>query len=76
MARTVKRSITFDPDILRDAEAAAAEATGGNLSAFISQAVLQQVRLQRGRALMRDDRGALGSVDADVLAGVDAEWPA
>lgn len=76
MAKTVKRSISFDADVLRDAEAVASDVTGGNLSALVGEAVVQHVKAIRGRDLMREDRRQLGPVAPEVLAAIDDEWPA
>lgn len=71
----MKRSISFDEATLREAEEVAAEATAGNLSALVGEALAQHVKAIRGRQLMQEDREHLGPVAPDVLAAVDAEWP-
>ena len=56
---TAKRSIAFDPAVLSEAERLA-EATAGDLSAFVNAAVLREVRQYRPR-----DRGEYGDAGID-----------
>lgn len=70
-----KRSISFDEDVLAEAEERAA-VTGGNLSAFVNGAVLQELRVSRGAELLAQDEEAYGPVPDAVRAQIAAEWPA
>jgi hypothetical protein len=70
-----KRSISFEQSVLRDAEERLAE-SGGNLSAFVNAAVLHELQVGRGRALLEEDDVELGAVPAEIRAEVAAEWPA
>lgn len=69
-----KRSISFDESVLAEAERQAA-ALGGNLSAFVNAAVVRELRVARGQALLAEDDEQFGPVPADVRAEVAATWP-
>lgn len=69
-----KRSISFDESVLAEAERQAA-ASGGNLSAFVNAAVLRELRVARGLALLAEDDEQFGPVPADVRAEIAATWP-
>ncbi len=70
-----KRSISFDENVLAEAEERAA-GTGGNLSAFVNGAVLQQLRISRGVELLAQDEEEYGPVPDAVRTQIAAEWPA
>lgn len=70
-----KRSISFDAEVLGEAERRVAEA-GGNLSAFVNAAVLRELRVARGLELLAADEAAHGPVPPAIRAEVAAEWPA
>lgn len=69
-----KRSISFDDGVLAEAEERAA-AAGGNLSAFVNAAVLQELRLARGHELLAEDERRFGRVDDAVWDEVAEQWP-
>jgi hypothetical protein len=66
---TVKRAVTMDEDLERQARSLA----GGNFSAFVSDAVARHVRLTKLSQLLRDDEAERGPVPEPVQAEVDAE---
>jgi post-segregation antitoxin (ccd killing protein) len=68
----IKISVTVDDDVL---VAARALAPGGNLSALVNDALAERVRRERLRALMAEDVAEMGTIPADAIAHVDAEWP-
>jgi hypothetical protein len=70
-----KRSISFDENVLHEAEQRLA-GSGGSLSAFVNAAVLRELRVARGLELLAEDDAHLGAVSADVRTQVAAEWPA
>jgi hypothetical protein len=70
-----KRSISFDAEVLAEAEQRVAS-SGGNLSAFVNAAVLRELRVARGVELLAQDEAQFGAVPEDVRAQVAAEWPA
>jgi Arc/MetJ family transcription regulator len=70
-----KRSISFDEEVLAEAEQRVAS-SGGNLSAFVNAAVLRELRVARGLELLAEDEAEFGAVPEGVRAKVAAEWPA
>jgi hypothetical protein len=70
-----KRSISFDGDVLYEAEQRVA-GSGGSLSAFVNAAVLRELRVARGLEMLAEDNAEFGEVPADVRTQVAAEWPA
>lgn len=70
-----KRSISFDESVLAEAEQRAA-ASGGNLSAFVNAAVLRELRMTRGAALLAEDEEQFGPVPDDIRARIAEQWPA
>jgi hypothetical protein len=69
---TQKRSISFDEAVLREAEQHAA----GNLSAYVNAAVLRDLRVTRGQALLAADEAELGPGPDEIRREVASEWPA
>ncbi len=69
---TVKRSISFDPDLLAEAERLA----DGNLSAYVNDALLQHVKSAGLRVLLQELDAEHGPVSDDVKKEVDGEWRA
>jgi hypothetical protein len=69
---TVKRAVTIDEELEREARALA----GDNFSAFVSDAVSRHVRRVKLEQLVQADRAERGPVDADVQAQVQAELAA
>lgn len=73
-----KRSISFDPDLLANAERLARNEHGGNLSALVnaavSEALARQVKLGRLDSFLRDMEREHGPVPDEVKVEVDAEW--
>ncbi len=74
MGTAIKKSISFDPALLREAEAAARQDCGGNLSAFVAGAVAHRVKVREGAALLLRDQAELGPVPQDVARDVDSQW--
>lgn len=70
-----KRSISFDEEVLAEAEQRAA-VTGGNLSAYVNAAVLRELRVARGLELLADDEVEFGGVPAAVRDEIASLWPA
>jgi hypothetical protein len=66
---TVKRAVTIDENLEREARALA----GKNFSAFVSDAVSRHVRRLKLEQLVQADETERGPVDPEVQAGVDAE---
>jgi hypothetical protein len=69
-----KRSISFDADVLAEAEKLSAE-RGGNLSAFVNEAVEQQTKVALGRKLMEEDEKRFGPISEEAMAEIEALWP-
>ncbi len=69
---TEKRSISFEADLLAEAEGLA----GGNLSALVNAALTREVKLARMGRMLADDDAEFGPVPDEVRAEVAAEWPA
>ena len=69
-----KRSISFDADVLAEAERLSAE-RGGNLSKLVNEALEHQLRIAGGRKLMEEDEKRWGPIPEDVIAEVDRLWP-
>jgi post-segregation antitoxin (ccd killing protein) len=66
---TVKRAVTIDQELEREARVLA----GDNFSAFVSDAVSRHVRRLKLEQLVQADEAERGPVDPDVEAQVDAE---
>jgi hypothetical protein len=72
---TQKRSISFEENLLREAELRLAR-TGETLSGFVNAAVRHELKVARGLELLAQDDEELGPVPGGVKAQVAAEWPA
>src|ERR1700754_3691425 len=66
---TVKRAVTIDEELEREARALAGE----NFSAFVSEAVSRHVRRLKLEQLVRADEAERGPVDAKVQAQVETD---
>lgn len=71
---TVKRSISFDAELLAAAEAVAREATGGNLSALVGEALDRRVRSAELGRLLDEDIARIGGLPPDVEREVGRQW--
>ena len=69
-----KRSISFDESVLAEAERLSQE-RGGNLSAFVNEAVEKQLKVALGRRLMEEDEKRFGPIPESVRARIAALWP-
>jgi len=69
---TVKRAVTIDEDLDREARALAGE----NFSAFVSEAVSRHVRRVKLERLLQADEAERGPVDPEAEAQVEAELAA
>jgi hypothetical protein len=69
-----KRSISFDESVLAEAERLSAE-RGGNLSAFVNEAVEKQLKVALGRKLIEEDIKRFGPIPESVVRRIEAEWP-
>jgi hypothetical protein len=68
-----KRSISFDESVLAEAERLSAE-RGGNLSAFVNEAVEKQLKVALGRKLIEEDIKRFGPIPESVVRRIEAEW--
>lgn len=69
-----KRSISFDADVLAEAERLSQE-RGGNLSKLVNEALEHQLKVEGGRKLIAEDIERFGPIPESVRARVAAEWP-
>jgi hypothetical protein len=69
-----KRSISFDESVLAEAERLSRE-RGGNLSAFVNEAVEKQLKVALGRKLIEEDIKRFGPIPESVVRRIEAEWP-
>lgn len=69
-----KRSISFDESVLAEAERLSQE-RGGNLSAFVNEAVEKQLKVALGRKLIEEDIKRFGPIPESVRRRIEAEWP-
>jgi hypothetical protein len=69
---TVKRAVTIDEELEREARALA----GDNFSAFVSDAVSRHVRRVKLEQLVQADEEERGPLDPDVQARVEADLAA
>lgn len=69
-----KRSISFDADVLAEAERLSQE-RGGNLSAFVNEAVEQQTKVALGRKLIEEDIKRFGPIPDAVVKEIEELWP-
>lgn len=74
---SLKRSISFSSELLREAERAAARAPyEGNLSRLVNDAVRRHLKLQALRKLVAEHEREHGAITDTERATVDAKWPA
>jgi len=74
MARAVKRSISFDPQLLADAEMRAKEPPfNGNLSAVVNHALERESKLRGMRELLDDMDREFGPVPPEMYAEAKRE---
>jgi len=69
-----KRSISFDETVLAEAERLSAE-RGGNLSAFVNEAVERSLKVALGRKLVEADEERWGPIPDEAVAEIEALWP-
>lgn len=69
---TVKRAVTIDENLDREARALAGE----NFSAFVSEAVSRHVRRVKLERLLQADEAERGPLDPEAEAQVEAELAA
>jgi len=73
---SAKRSISFNPNLLAEAEKAAeADRYRGNLSGLVNDALERHLKLDNLRELLDDLDRELGPVPESVRRRVDREWP-
>ena len=73
---TAKRSISFDSELLAEAERAAeADRYRGNLSGLVNDALDRYLKAARGRELLAELDSELGPVPDSVRERVDRVWP-
>ena len=65
-----KRNVSFDPDVARAAEKAAAEA-GKSFSAWLNDAAKQQLRIESGLAAVAEWEAEHGELTAEELRKAD-----
>jgi hypothetical protein len=69
-----KRSISFDADVLAEAERLSQE-RGGNLSKLVNEALEHELRIVGGRKLMEEDDKRWGPIPESVRAWGESVWP-
>lgn len=69
-----KLSLSFEPELAQRTRAAA-EATGRSLSAFVAEAVEQQLKLESGRRLLAEWESEHGAISDKERARVRSRWP-
>ena len=70
-----KRSISFDPELLRQAEILLEE-RDSTLSGLVNEALTRELKLAGLRRLLDEDDERFGPVPPEVRAEVAADWPA
>jgi hypothetical protein len=77
LKRTVstKLAISFEDGLAVRVQRAARVETGGNVSAWLAEAARERLRLQAGRALLKEYESAHGAITADEIARVERQWP-
>lgn len=70
----VKRSISFDAEIIEELEQLAAEETGGNLSALVGQALEQRLKSRRLRDALDDWEREFGPIPQEMVDEARREW--
>jgi len=68
-----KRSISFDADVLAEAERLSSE-RGGNLSKLVNEAVEHQLKIEGGRKLMEEDERRWGPIPEEAIAEIEDLW--
>ena len=75
----VKRSISFDAELIEEIDRLAAEETGGNLSALVGQALEQRLQRRRLREALDDWEREFGPIPREMLDEADRKldelWP-
>jgi hypothetical protein len=74
MMPAVKRSISFDAELLARAERVAERETGGNLSALIGQALEQRVKSSDLLAFLEEEIEAMGGISPEVHEATERAW--
>ncbi len=69
-----KRSISFDAEVLAEAERLSQE-RGGNLSALVNEALEHKLRIEGGLKLMEEDEKRWGPIPEEAIAEIEALWP-
>lgn len=67
----VKRSISFDAELIEEIDRLAAEETGGNLSALVGQALEQRLQRRRLREALDDWEREFGPIPQEMLDEAD-----
>lgn len=70
----VKRSISFDAEIIEELEQLAAEETGGNLSALVGQALEQRLKSRRLLEALDDWEREFGPIPQGMVDEARREW--
>jgi len=69
-----RRSISFDANVLAEAERLSAE-RGGSFSAFVNDAVEHHLKVEGGRKLMEENDERWGPIPDEVVDEIDRLWP-
>lgn len=70
-----KLAVSMDEDLANQVTRAAEEDTGGNVSAWIAEAVLERLRKAQGWKLLKELEAEHGAVTEAELAEVRRQWP-
>lgn len=70
---TTKRSVTLDEALVAEALEFVGER---GLSRLLNEGLRLQVLIERGRKAVEEYEAEHGSISAQALADVDAQWPA
>ena len=74
-AASTKLAISFEDGLAARVRRAARDETAGNVSAWLAQAAHERLRLQAGRALLKEYEAANGAITDDEIGQVERQWP-
>ena len=72
---STKLAISFEGGLAARVQRAARAETAGNVSAWLAEAARERLRLQAGRALLKEYEAANGAITDDEIGQVERQWP-
>ena len=70
-----KLAISFDRSLALKVRRAATRRASGNISAWLAEAAREQLRIEAGRAFLREYEAEYGAITREELAEGRRRWP-